>query len=167
MTTTTNETKQQRDISCKIDGNILTIAFRNGKQIIVDRAAMADEINTIATMHGYKQKIVDGAAMGQGATIEEKFEACEEIYNRLLDGEWNKRRESGEPRGGLLFTALCRAYPQRTPEQIREWLNGKSRKDQNAMMENSRIRPHIDAIRAEMAKNVATDDLLDELDELE
>lgn len=158
-------TQQTRDITAKIENNRLTINFSNGKQLVVVPTQFPAAIQDMALFHGFKQKLVDAAALSSGATIEEKYEAITEVFDRLSGGEWNKRRESGEPRGGLLFNALLRAYPQRTPEQIREFLNGKSRKEQNAMMENSRLRPHIDAIRAEMAKNIESDDLLSELDD--
>ena len=156
---------QQRDIQAKIENGTLTITFSHGKQIIVNPAAFTLPIQDMAMLHGFKQKLVDAGAMSRGATIEGKYAAIAEVFDRLSNGEWNKRRESGEPRGGLLFNALLRAYPQRTPDQIREFLNGKSRKEQNAMMENSRLRPHIDAIRTEMAKNIESDSLLDELDD--
>lgn len=162
---TTATTQQTRDIVAKIENNRLTINFSNGKQLIVKQGYFNIEIQTMAMLHGFKQKIVDAAAMSQGATIDEKWDACSEVYDRLTSGEWNKRRESGEPRGGLLFNALCRAYPSRKPEEIRTFLDGKTRKEQNAMLENSRIRPHVDAIRAEMSKNIESDDLLNELED--
>lgn len=158
-------TQQTRDITAKIESGKLTISFSNNKQIVVNPSAFTPEIQDMAMLHGFKQKLVDAAALSSGATIDGKYEAIAEVFDRLSGGEWNKRRESGEPRGGLLFNALLRAYPQRTPEQIREFLNGKSRKEQNAMMENSRLRPHIDAIRAEMVKNIESDDLLNALED--
>jgi hypothetical protein len=164
MTTATTQ-QQQRDIQAKIENNQLTISCSNGKQLIIQSVDFNPDIVAIATLHGFKQKIVDAAAMSSGATIDEKWNAMAEVFNRLRDGEWNKRRESGEPRGGLLFNALCLAYPTRKPEEVRVFLDGKSRKEQNAMLENSRIRPHVDAIRAEMSKNIESDDLLSELED--
>lgn len=161
----TQQNQTTRDITAKIENNQLTISFSNGQQLVVKQDYFNIEIQTMAMLHGFKQKIVDAAAMSSGATIDEKWEACSEVYDRLTGGEWNKRRESGEPRGGLLFNALVRAYPARKPEEIREFLSKKSRTEQNAMLNNSRLRPHVDAIRAEMAKNIESDDLLDELED--
>lgn len=155
----------QRDITAKIENGILNITFSNGKLIVVKPSQFQPEIQDMAMLHGFKQKLVDAAAMSSGATIEEKYEAVADVFDRLTSGEWNKRRESGEPRGGLLFNALCRAYPARKPEEIREFLSKKSRTEQNAMLNNSRLRPHVDAIRAEMAKNIESDNLLDELED--
>lgn len=161
------QTTTTRDITAKIDVDALTLTITgsNGKTLAMHRADFNQQIQSMATLHGLKQKIVDAAAMSSGATIDEKWGAMVEVFNRLRDGEWNKRRESGEPRGGLLFNALVRAYPQRKPEEIREFLSKKSRTEQNAMLNNSRLRPHVDAIRAEMAKNIESDELLDELED--
>lgn len=153
-----------KQITSTIQDGILTIAFLTGDVITINPRQFSDDVREMAMLHGFKQKLVDAGALSAGATLSEKYEAIYDVYQRLLSGEWNKRRESGEPRGGLLFNALCRAYPQRKPEEIREFLSKKSRAEQNAMLNNSRLRPHIDAIRAEMAKNIESDDLLDELE---
>lgn len=166
MATQTAKTETTRDIITTIDTEkeVLTLRFSNGKTLEMDANKLTYEIRTMATMHGLKQKLVDAAALGQGATIEEKYEAIIEIYNRLLGGLWNKGRVEGETRSGLLFMALCRLYPARTEGNIREFLSGKSKKQQAELRANPRVARIIDEIRAERTSGTDTDALLDELE---
>ena len=165
----TNETK--RDITTTIDttNQTLTIVFSNDKKIVVNVGLLPDEIRSYAMLHGLKQKLVDAAAIsrdpetGRTADITDKFLAVSEVYSRLLDGNWNKPRESGEPRGGLLFAALVRLYPTKTPDSLREWLGTKTRKERSQLAMNPKIFKIINEIRAESASGVDTDTLLDEL----
>jgi hypothetical protein len=163
----------KRDITTTIDtvNQTLTLVFANGREITVNTKLLSPEIIAYAMLHGLKQKLVDAAAIsrdpetGRTADINDKFMAVSEIYRRLLDGEWNKRRESGEPRGGLLFAALCRLYPTKTPDSLREWLAGKTKSEQSQLRGNPKIAAIIDEIRAESTKNIDTDGLLSELDD--
>lgn len=167
--TTTTKTETQatiRDITTTIDTEreILSLKFSNGKTLEVDANKLVYEIRTMATMHGLKQKLVDAAALGQNATIGEKYDAVVEVFNRLMAGSWNKGRAEGETRSGLLFMALCRLYPARTEDNIREFLSGKSKKQQAELRANPRVAHIIDEIRAERTSGTDTDALLDELE---
>ena len=165
----TNETK--RDITTTIGNESITIMFANNKQLHLSLNNLSTEIIDKATLHGLKQKLVDAAAIsrdpetGRTANIDDKYEAVKTVYDRLLAGEWNKPRESGEPRGGLLFAALVRLYPAKTPESLREWLGAKTKKEQAQLRSNPKIARIIDEIRAENAVGVDTDALLEELDD--
>jgi hypothetical protein len=152
----------------------LTLSFINGKRLTLDMGALAPEIVTQAAMHGLKQKLVDAAAIsrdpanGKAATIDTKFDAIQEVLNRLLAGEWNKRREGGGQTGGLLKRALLEMYADRkTPEQITEYLDGKSDKEKAALRKNPKVAEIIERLRAADAKDAGEDsgvDLLAELD---
>ena len=167
------ETTQTRDIAASIDGSKLTLSFRHGETIIIDRMVLDAEIVDHATMHGLKQKLVDAAAIsrnpdtGATATIEDKYNAVLAVYNRLLDGEWNKTREAGESTGGagLLFRALCRLYPAKSADTIRVYLDGKTKSEQAALRANPKIAAIIDTIRAEKSRDIDADALLSELDD--
>jgi len=164
------EQTTKKDIAANIDGQKMVLAFANGKQITVNAEALDTEIVNRAVMHGLKQKLVDAAAIsrnpdtGATASIEDKYNAVYDVYQRLLNGEWNKNREGGGGvSGGLLFRALCRMYSRKTPEQIREFLDGKTKAEQSALRANPKIAAIIDTIRAERVSGVDSEDLLDEL----
>jgi hypothetical protein len=180
--TTTNTTTKTPAIDATINnGTVLTLSFANGERLHIDAAQLSAEIRLAATMHGLKQKLVDAAAIprdtttGRAATIETKFLAVKEVYDRLLDGEWNKRREGGAAgaTGGLLFAALVRLYAGRKTEaDIRAYLDGLSDAEQAAIRGSSRVAPVIAEIKAEREAKKAqaggtvdTDALLAGLDE--
>jgi len=131
--------------------------------ITIHSDTLSDAIRHTAMLHGLKQKICDAAALGAGYTDIEKFDAMQEVANRLFSGEWNKTgRGDGTGNSGLLFRALCELYPNKTPEIIREFLDGKDKKEQAALRINPKIAAIIDRIRAER-NTIDTDELLDEL----
>lgn len=162
----------EKDIAVNIDGQKLILTFANKKQITVNAETLDADIVNRAVMHGLKQKLVDAAAIsrnpdtGATASIVDKYNAVYEVYQRLLNGEWNKNREGGGGvSGGLLFRALCRLYDRKTPEAIREFLDGKTKVEQSALRANPKIAAIIDEIRAERVSGVDSDDLLDELND--
>lgn len=175
MTTTTNETKRNVPaIAAEVNLgaiNTLTLTFSHGAVLTLDAGEVPRDIQLAAMMHGFKQKLVDAAAItrnpetGRSATIEDKFAAVKEVYDRLIAGQWNKGRGDGTGSGGLLFKALCRVYPTKTPDAIREFLAKKSDAEKTALRGNPKIAEAIAAIRAEAGTtaNIDTDGLLDEL----
>ena len=155
----------------------LRLAFANGATLELTQGQLSADMRAYALIHGLKQKLVDAAAIsrnpdtGRSATVDDKFAAVKEVYDRLLAGEWNKRRESGEGAGtgGLLFAALVRLYAGRkTDTEIREFLAGKTDKEQAALRASSRVAPIIQAIKDERAAKKGLpdgDDLLAGLDD--
>jgi hypothetical protein len=165
------EQTTKKDVACTINRLEVELLFANGKRIVVDGRELGSPILERATAHGLKQKLVDAAAIsrnpdtGATANIEDKYNAVYEVYQRLLKGEWNKNREGGGGTvGGLLFRALCQLYERKTPEQIREFLDGKTKSEQAALRINPKIAAIINAIQAERVSDVDSDDLLDELE---
>lgn len=151
------ETKRIPTIATDVKGSVITLTFSDGSVVSVDADKLSYDIRTQALMHGLKQKLVDGAAMsknedGSPATVEDKFEAVAGIAERLLAGQWNKTRESGEgATGGLLFRALCEYKPEASREQIKAFLAGKSKEEQAALRAVPGIAAIIDRIRAKQA----------------
>lgn len=147
----------------------LEITFRHGEQLTVEVLALSADIQRQALLHGLKQKLVDAAAIsrnpetGRTATIEDKFAAVKEVYDRLLAGDWNKRREGGGNAGGLLLQALARLYPEKDVETLRAYVEKLSRSEQAALRANTRVAPVIAEIQAERG-GVDSDDLLAELE---
>lgn len=146
--------------------NKLTLTFSNGKVIELHSDQLSQEIVTQALMHGLKQKLVDAAAMsrntdtGQSATIQDKYQAVREVYERLLAGEWNKRREGTET-GSLLLRALIVMKPEKTREQLQTYLDGLTKAQQAALRANPKVAEVIAQMRAKPDTSVDTDAMLD------
>lgn len=162
---TTETTKRVPAITAAIDGYVLTFTGDNGRVLTLHAETLTREVWDAAVMHGLKQKIGDAAAIsrnpdtGRSATTDDKFDAMSEVLNRLMSGNWNKPREAGDGAGagGLLFRALCRARPDNTAEEIRAFLDRRSKEEQAALRKVPVIAAAIDAIRAESAKAAGID----------
>lgn len=160
------------DVVGGINGQ-LAIIFSNGKTLKLEMSALSNEIREQAMLHGLKQKLIDAAAIscdpatGRAATVDTKFEAVNEVFERLLNGEWNKKREAGTQSGGLLFRALVKMYDGRkTPEEIKTFLASKSEAEKLALRKNEKVAEIIDELRATSNKvdTVDTDKLLADLE---
>lgn len=174
MNQATDNTKRNVPaIAADIAGNKLTLTFANGEVIVADGGTLPMEVMAYAAMHGLKQKLVDAAAIscnpetGRPATIEDKFAAVKEVYDRLLAGQWNKVRGEGTGSGGLLFRALCRMYNTKTPDDIKAYLAKKTDAEKTALRANPKVAAIIAEIRAEAGTpaNIDTDGLLGELED--
>lgn len=151
------------------DALTLTLTFANGEVLSLDAATLSQDIIGQATLHGLKQKLVDAAAIsrnpdtGRSATIEDKYNAVREVYDRLLTGSWNKTREGVPVFGGLLFRALCIAYPSKTPEAVRTFLDSMDAKQKTKLRETTRIAQIIATLRAEKGTDTDGEALLAQL----
>lgn len=159
------------------NGIKLIFGGRTDLSVEVRAEELSAEIRGHAMIHGLKQKLVDAAAIsrntdtGASATIQDKYEAVREVAERLLAGEWNKRREAGTgSSGGLLRAALLRMYAGRMDEgQLDKWLEEKTDKEKAALRKNPKIAEIVEQIRMERAgtgASAASDDLLAELGSL-
>lgn len=154
------------------DHIIMTLAGQS--PVIVRTIDLTDEVQRYATLHGLKQKLVDAAAIsrnpgdGSSATPADKAAAVHEVLSRLLAGEWNKRREGGAT-GGLLLRALAVLYPQRTRDQLVEFLAGKTDAEKAALRRNPKVSAIIEELRAADGadEEVDTDGMLADLDDSE
>ena len=125
--------------------------------------------------HGLKQKLVDAAAIsrdpetGRSPSIDAKRAAISAVWANLEAGEWSTRGTgSGGSAGSLLFRALVRLYPDKDADTIREFLDGKDKKEQAAMRRNPRVASVIEEIKAEAGGSGDDDlgaELLGELDD--
>ena len=153
-----------------IQAQTLTIKTEGKGDMVVYAFELDAAIKTHCILHGAKQKIVDAAALPNGATTTEKYEAMKEVFDRItaVGGTWSKQGEgSGQP-SGLLFKALCRLYPAKTPDALRAWLDKQDKSQQAALRKNPKIAPIIEQIRAEGVNTtgIDSDDLLAGLDEI-
>lgn len=168
----TNESKRVPVIACEIEGTGLQLKCAAvGAMLTLDGANLSPAIREQAMMHGLKQKLIDAAAIsrnpdtGKSASPADKWAAVNAVYERLLRGEWNAQRGDGTGNGGLLFRALCRMYGTKTPDQIREFLDGKTDAEKAALRKNPKVAAIIVEIQAEAGKagDVDSDALLGEL----
>jgi hypothetical protein len=133
--------------------------------------SLSPETLRIAAIHGLKQKISDRAAIGRdsetgaSATPEEKFAAMQETAERLANGgPWNAvGGGEGTTKRGVLFTALCELFPGKSPDEIRDWLGGKSKAEQAKLRKSEKVAAKIAEIQARSGDADAGDDMLDEL----
>ena len=164
-TTTTNDTKRVPAITAEIDGTELVFTGDNGDRITVNAMTLNEGIRLAAMMHGLKQKIGDAAAIsrntetGRSATTGDKFDAMREVFERLIAGQWNKTREGGEGggAGGLLFKALCKVKADKTPAEVRAYLEARTKEEQAALRKVPAIAAAIEEIKAAQAKDGGID----------
>ena len=164
-TMNTETTKRTPAITAAIDGMMLTFTGDNGRVLAIDARTLSTSILDAAIMHGLKQKVGDAAAIsrnpetGRSASTDDKFDAMVEVVKRLELDHWNKPRESGDGAGagGLLFKALCRVKADKTPAEVKAYLDGRSKEEQAALRKVPVIAAAIDAIRAESAKAAGID----------
>lgn len=163
---------EERNHTVSVIPATLVIKFSHGKELTLETESLSPEILSYAICHGLKQKLVDAAAIsrnqdtGRSATVDDKYHAVNDVFGRLLAGEWNKRREGGGASGGLLYRALVRVYEGRkTPDQIKEWLDGITDAQKAALRKNPKVSKVIDEIRAEDGTENDGEDLLAELED--
>jgi hypothetical protein len=135
----------------------LRLTFAHGESLMIDQSMLTEAMHAEAVWHGVKQKLVDAAAIsrnpdtGRSATTEDKAAAVREVFERIIAGEWNKRREGGAGgNNGLLLSALIRLYAgTKTEAQLREYVDGLTEKEQAAIRATAKVAPIIAAIKAE------------------
>lgn len=152
----------------------LQLKSANGNALSVDARDLTPQMQAYCMVHGLKQKLIDAAAIsrdaktGKTATVATKWSALMDVYERLIAGQWYAEREGGGT-GSLLFAALCRMQPEKSPEAIQTWLAAKDDKQRKALEGNPKVAAIIAEIRTERAKatagDVDSDALLAELDD--
>lgn len=149
-------------IEATIEGSVLMLTFSHGESLTLDSTTLSVEITAQARMHGLKQKLVDAAAIarntttGKSATVEDKFLAVREVYDRLLAGHWNKPK--GEPGAGkgkrereVLIMAVARLRGVAVGE-TRAWIEERSDAERTALAANPRVAALMAEIRAEQTR---------------
>ena len=157
-------------IAVIIREDAMTLDFSNGQKILVFASELTPDLRQQAMMHGFKQKLVDAAAIarnpdtGRSATVDDKFNAVNEVYQRLLAGHWNKPAgEASSGAGGLLARALKVLYPTK---DIVAYLADKTPEQKKALRGVPAVAAAIAALKPEPdSSGVDTDALLGELDD--
>lgn len=147
------QVKRNSVINVAVDGPEIVFEVSGAGKVILDTSRVHPEIERHAMLHGFKQRISDAAAMscdgaGRPASPTEKLDAMRALVAHYESGtaEWSRRAEAAGPRGGFLFEALSRMYPD---ADVRTYLDGLTSAEQAALREDSDVAPVIAAIKAE------------------
>ena len=114
----------------------LQFVLGNGKRVMFDPARCTKQIRAQAELHGFNQKIRDGAAgFSKGKDYDGAAAEMQEIIDALYNGDW--KRQGGGTGGGLVLediaaaiAAIRKADPVKalaavqkaTTEQRKEWM---------------------------------------------
>jgi hypothetical protein len=136
--------------------------FRNGGTIVFH---VPEALSNQFAAHGASQKLGDEGA-GED-DVDDMQLAIEELAGRLTKGEWSAKRE-GSGMGGvsILVKALAKLYPDKTLDYLKEKVKGYKPAERTALELSPKVKPIIEALRAEKlakAAQVDTDTLLADL----
>lgn len=171
MTTNTATTKIPA-ISADDHESILTVSFSDGRVLELDASALDGTIRLKAMMHGFKQKLLDAGAIarntatGKSATLEDKFDAVKEVYDRLTGDNptWNKIRAEGAGAGGGLLKRALMQMTGKSAVMIEAFLQEKTKEERAALRKNPKVAEIILELQtAEADESVDTDAMLNEL----
>lgn len=145
-------------VQSDIDNGRLTITVKGFDPIVVDPADYPTELVNYAALHGFKQRYVDAAALGAGASPAEKYAEIERlvVYHRAT-GEW-KRTGDGDAAGGdgLLVRAIME-YHGMDREWARQAVGTLDKKVQAQLRASAELKPIIDRLRVAKAPKASVD----------
>lgn len=149
------------------DGKLEIVVMNGSAKVggfVIDPMDFSASIRAQAALHGFKQKIVDAAALpvdpdtGKAATPEMKFHAMRDVVGQLSEGDWNRRATGDGTSGmGLLVAALVRVTGN-DREAIEATVSKWSKEEQAAMRATAAVAPIIAQIKAERAARRPGDD---------
>jgi len=168
--------KDNQHVQPVIDLTAGTVTFKvkGHPDIVLDMAQLHPDITRQAAMVGMAQvRIVDAAAVGrtdkdgliipEAERIAQKYANMAGLVEHYMTGtsEWSRRATGGgTSEGGLLYRALREAYPAKSEQEIRDFLEGKTAKQKAALVASEALKVYVDRIRAEATSGIDTDSLL-------
>ena len=167
--------KSNSIVTTELADNIIIFNVQGAGSLNLDMAVVDKEILKRAAIHGLVQRISDAAAMsrdtdtGQPATPADKFERMKELVDYYNSGaaEWRRVKASGagagNTGGGLLLKCLVIMKPEKTKEEIAEWLKKLTKKEKFALLGSKQVKAVADTIRGKQAENVDSEELLNGL----
>jgi len=160
---TTTKTKAIA-IECNVEAMTLTLTFGNGDTATLAANDLSKETRNVALLHGLKQKLGDGAALGKGSTVAEKQGAVLKVLDSLREGRWNAIRSAVRKGMGLLDLQteamgryLASVGKERPADTVREKLKGMSQAQRAAYMASEAVAPFWAEVQAEQAADAAVD----------
>jgi hypothetical protein len=137
-------------VQTSVDNGLLTITVQGFAPMIVDPTTLPTELVQQAALHGFKQKYVDKAALGAGATPAEKHAAIQAMVTHHAEtGDWNMTGQGDGTSGdGLLVRALMEVLDV-DRDTARGMVSGMDKPTQAAMRKDGSIAPIIARMKAE------------------
>lgn len=168
-------TESTRVISKEIDETGVTFKVKEQGTLRVSFANLSGAVRDRALAHGIVQRVIDAAALsrdgksGKSATPQEKFLAMKEIVDHLMSGteNWSLAREQESPYVSLLTQCLVEIYPERTEEQVREWVKKRSAAERKAILGSAKVKVIAERIESEKLKHIDTEGLMEDLELME
>jgi len=165
-------TESTRVIAHEIDENGVTFVVKDVGKLRLAFANLSGTVRDRALAHGLVQRVSDAAAKsrdaktGRPAEPKLKFEAMKELVDHYMSGteSWSLGRETEGQNVQLLVECLKEIYPERSEEQLREWLKKRSAADRKALLLSEKIKPIADRITSEKLKHIDAEDLLSDLE---
>lgn len=159
----------------EIKDGALMISADDGRTLEVRADTYGPEVQAHAALFGLQRKLTNFAALsrdpetGRSPTDAERMDAVMTGHGAMLQHGWTLPRGEGTPgsSGGLLYRAMCRVWPERSPEVIRAKLASLTPAQQAALrLKHPGIKAAIDELKAEdAAKSGQVDDLSDLLED--
>lgn len=121
--------------------------FADGASATVGLDYFKEEMRLAFALHGISQKFGDSYA--SATTVKEAREAFDDLYDQVMNGDWEKKRDGGKAKEEpLLVEALARIY-QSTVEAVRPLVEAMKPAERRAMEADGEVARVILAIRAE------------------
>lgn len=166
------EKESSRVIAHEIDETGITFSVKDQGKLRLAFANLSSAVRDRALAHGLVQRVSDAAAKsrdsttGKPAAASEKFAAMKELVDFYMSGteNWSLNRESEGQNVQLLCDCLKEIYPERSEEQLREWLKKRSAADRKALLLSEKIKPIAERIVKEKLKHIDAEDLLSDLE---
>lgn len=148
----------------------LTVKLVNSEEHIIDQFSM--EWTRLSPINrercgllGWTNTVRDAGAASMGTEPKDRFARMRKRAEFLDQGgvDW-ATREAGS--GSLLFQAMMRDNPKLDSEKLKEKLETFTKSQKDALLTSARLRPIVEAIRAEQGKQLDTEQLFAELEQL-
>lgn len=121
--------------------------FADGASATVELDSFNEELQLAFALHGISQKF--GDVYASATTVTEARNAFDDLYDQLMNGDWEKKREGGKAKEeSLLVEALARIY-QSTVVAVRPLVEAMKPAERMAMEADGEVARMILAIRAE------------------
>lgn len=149
-----------KDSILEIPGTVqVRLDFRNGEtRLFTVPPSLMDKF----AAHGAEQKLGDETAGTED--VDDMVLDVDALIEQLVAGKWTNRREGGGMSGTTVLIKALMEYGNRTIEQVKEFLKGKSGPDKIALSNSKKLKPIIDRLEAEKAakgSKIDTDSLLE------
>lgn len=166
--------KSNAVITHEVAENVITFHVKQAGTVVFNLDAVSPANRKRAAIHGFIQRVSDGAAMsrnpetGQPAAPIDKMARMQAIVDHYQSGSpnWSMRRENRVgAEGGLLFRALMRLYPTKTPDELKAFITGLTDEQKKGLMYDpkSSVKAAIDTIHAEAISNIDAEEILAKL----